>query len=164
MGDAGGPFEPETTTTQDVEDGEWSEDGEEQEEAAEGNGGEEGGEDYDELMDADGREIPYEEVRSIRSARSIREGLRPEPVNDDEETGSAVRDLGEGHPAPLGPFKQRPRSRTEQALPLGIEQAFRRLKEQLWGRDGEHQNAQKGVRKAWNARVRLRSPCLPYFS
>ena len=163
MGDAGGPIEPETTTTQDVEDGEWSGDGEEQEEVADDEGGGAGGEDH-ELMDAEGSEIPDEEVRSVRSARSIPGGLRPEPVNDDEGAGSAVRDLGEGHGAPLGPFKERPRSRTEQALPLGIEQAFRVLKDQLWGKTGVHRNTRKGIRKEWNARVRLRSPCLPYFT
>ena len=68
VGDAGEPFEPETTTTQDVEDGEWSGDGEEQEEVADDEGGAEGGEDH-ELMDAEGSEIPDEEVRSVRSAR-----------------------------------------------------------------------------------------------
>jgi len=162
----GGPFEPETTTTRDVEGGEpdWTAGGEE---AAAADEGGEGGAGCDELTDAARSEVP-DEGRSVRSSHSARAGRRSESVHEAEETeeaeeaGSAGRDLGdivveqEGNPAPLGPFKERPRSRNQEALPLGLEASFRRLKEKLWGKQGVHRNTRKSVRKEWSAKVRHR--------
>ncbi len=110
------------------------------------------------------------EGRSVRSAHSARGARRSDSVpeageaEEAEEAGSAVRDLGdlvveqEGNTAPLGPFKERPRSRNQEALPLGLEASFRRLKEQLWGKEGVHRNTRKSVRKEWTAKVKQESP------
>ena len=68
----------------------------------------------------------------------------------DEETGDGplVQQDAELH----GPFRQRPRSELKR-LPLSVEESFRSLKDELWGKIGVHRATRLHVRTSWKEKV-----------
>jgi hypothetical protein len=70
----------------------------------------------------------------------------------DEETGDGplVQQDAELH----GPFRQRPRSELKR-LPLSVEESFRSLKDELWGKIGVHRATRLHVRTSWKEKVTL---------